>query len=209
MLINTGTQERLVGESTTGAGVTSREGSIKSDSLVATLWVGTITSGTLTVSVYTLTDVGKEVLLFSFPVVSAPTTNLLLKKAGVSLQRFRIVASYTGVCSYEIYVRAVEGAGESSSRILGSNSLATSAASVTTIAAPLIPSTLTDRSGLVIKHWAGAGNVYLSESLAKLPNAAYPLGPKDGLALDIAAGVTIYAVTDAGTADVRIAEAGA
>src|SRR5258707_822681 len=111
MLIHVGTQERLLTETTIGSGVTSREGSIASDSLIATLWVDSVTSGSLTVSCYTLTDVGKEVLLFTFPVVSAPTTNLLLKKSGVSLQRFRIQATYTGICSYEIYIRAVEGLG--------------------------------------------------------------------------------------------------
>lgn len=85
-----------------------------SDSLLATLWVNSISSGTLDVSVYTLTDTGKEQLLFSFPTQSAPSTNLLLKMDGTGLQRFRIQATYTGVCDYEIYIRAVHSASSGS-----------------------------------------------------------------------------------------------
>lgn len=208
MLLHPGTQERVLNEVTVGAGQVEYQGSIQSDSLLATLYVSSISSGTLTVSVYTLTDTGKEVLLFSFPVISAPTIDLLLKKSGISMQRFRVQATYTGVCVFEVYIRAVEGAGESSSHILGSGSLTTSSAVITTSPSALIPFSLTDRNGLVIKHWGGTGNLFVSESLAKLPADAYPLGPKDAIAMDIAAGVTLYAVSDSGAIDVRIAESG-
>jgi hypothetical protein len=113
VIIHSGTQERLIYEATSGAGSTSREGSVMSDSLLATLWVNSITSGTLDVSVYTLTDTGKELLLFSFPTQAAPSTNLLLKMDGTGLQRFRVQVTYTGVCSYEVYIRAVAGASTS------------------------------------------------------------------------------------------------
>lgn len=209
MLLHPGTQERLISESTTGAGSSSKEGSIQSDSLLATLWVGSVTSGTLTVSVYTLTDTGKEVLLFSFPAISAPTSNLLLKKAGVSLQRFRVEATYTGVCNYEVYIRATEGIGESSNKILGADTWKVSQSTVTTVAAVLIPASLTDRNGLVLKNWSPTGNIFVAESLAKATAAlGYPLAPKDALALDVAAGAAIYAIADAASVDVRIAESG-
>lgn len=208
MLMHGGTQERLIAEVTTGAGSTVREGSIQSDSLLATLYVNAVTSGSLTVTISTLTDAGKELEIISFPAVTGATTNLLLKKAAISLQRYKVQAVYTGICDYEIYVRAVEGAGEASARILGSDSLVTSQATVNSTPAPLIPSSLTDRTGLVIKHWGGAGNLYVSESLAKLPGEAYPMGPRDALALDISAGVTVYAMSDGDPLDIRIAEAG-
>jgi hypothetical protein len=85
-------------------------GSVHSDSVLATLWVNSISSGSLTVSVYTLTDSGKEILLFEFPILTAASTNLIMKKSGVSLQRFRVEATYSGVCSYEVYVRSIVGA---------------------------------------------------------------------------------------------------
>lgn len=208
MLIHPGTQEKLIAESTSGAGTTSREGSIQSDSLVATLWVNSVTSGSLSVSVYTLTDTGKEVVLFSFPVLTATTVNLLLRKSGISLQRFRVAATYTGQCDYEIYIRAVEGAGESNSRISGASSFTTSQITIGTSPTILIASSLIDRQGLVIKNWGTGGDLFISESSGKLSGQAWPLGPKDALALDVSAGVDIFAVASTGTIDVRLAQAG-
>lgn len=208
MLIHPGTQERVITELTTGSGSTVREGSIQSDSLLATVWVDSVTTGDLSISVYTLTDNGKEVLLFSFPTISASTTELLLKKSGVTMQRFRVVVTYTGICQYEVYVRAIEGAGESNVRIVGPANLVTSAVSVSTAPSILLSSSLTDRNGITIKNYIGSGTVFLSESLAKLPADAWPLGPGEVWFLDIASGVTIYAVSSAGTNDVRVAEAG-
>jgi len=83
MLIHNGTQERVIFDTPTAPGTTEKEGSVQTDSLLATLWVDSVASGTLDVSVYTLTDTGKEVLLFSFPTISAPSSSLLLKKAGI------------------------------------------------------------------------------------------------------------------------------
>ena len=208
MLIHPGTQERLIKEITVGAGATSKEGSIQSDSLIATLWVDSVTSGTLTVTVSTLTDIGKEIEIISFPVISASTTNLLLKKSGVSMQRFKVTATYTGVCEYEIYIRAIEGAGESSVRVLGSAALETSAVTVTTTPAVLIPAALVDRNGLSILNYTGGGTMFISEDISKLPLQAWPVPAGGGWSLDITAGVTIYAVSDSGTLDVRIAQSG-
>lgn len=208
MILQSGTQDRVIAETTTSSGVTSREGSVITDSLVATLFVESITSGDLTVEIFTLTDTGREVSLFAFPVISAGTTNLLLKKAGVTMQRFRVVATYSGECKYEVYVRAVNGIGESSVKILGSGSLETSAASVSTTPAVLIPSALVDRNGLSLLNYQGGGILYISEDITKLPAQAWPVAPGGGWSLDINAGVTIYAVSSSGTLDVRIAQSG-
>lgn len=209
MLIRTGTQERLITETTVGAGVTTQQGSITSDSLLATLWVNSITSGTLDISIYTLTDNGKQVLLFSFPTITSGSTDLLLKKSGISLQRFSVVVTYTGICSYEMYVRAIEGAGESSTQIVGAANLVVSQTVVGTSATILIPSSLTDRAGLVVRNWSGTGTLYVGESLVKAdPSIGYPIAPKEQLGLDVAAGAVIYAISDSGNLDIRIAEAG-
>lgn len=200
----------MLAETTVGAGSRVAQSSIQSDSLLATLWVSSVTSGNLSVSVYTLTDTGKEALLFTFPTVTAPTTNLLLKKSGISLQRFKVVATYSGICEYEVYVRAVEGAGESSARILGSDNWRVSQQDVTTSPGILISSTLTDRNGVLVKNWSQSSTIYLGEELAKADSSVgYPLGPRDAVAMDIAAGAEVYAVSDTGTADIRIIESGA
>lgn len=209
MLINTGTQERLIAESTTEAGSTIKEGSIKSDSLLVSLWVDSVTSGDLSVAVYTLTDSGKETEVILFPTISSPTTELLLRKSAVALQRFRVVVTYSGVCTYEVYVRAIEGAGESSSKILGATNWKVSQATVGTSAAVLIGAALTDRAGVVVKNWSATQTVYIAETLAKADTGTgYPLAPRDALAMDIAAGAEVYAVSDIAGADIRIAESG-
>lgn len=230
MLIHSGTQERLIAESPAAAGSTSREGSVMSDSILATLWVNSITSGTLTVSVYTLTDTGKEVLLFSFPVLAAPSTTLVLQKSGVSLQRFRVQATYTGACDYEVYIRAISGASSGSQdvniinqpisvtvdsgdidvHIQPPSMWETSQVTVTPVAAILIPAVLFDRKGILVKNWSSTQiDVYIGESLLAANIASgYPLSARDALAVDLSAGSALYGVTSSGSADVRIVQAG-
>jgi hypothetical protein len=204
MLIHQSTQERLIAETTAAAGTTSKEGSLQTDSLLCSLWVDSVTSGTLTVSVYTLTDTGKEALLFTFPVITTATTNLLLKRKGVSMSRFRVVATYTGICQYEVYVRAITGVPDT-----GIFGWTVSQANVTTVAAALIPASQEDRAGLLIKNWSSSSTVFLAETLGSATTAVgYPLGPKDAIAMDITAGSSVYAISDVGTADIRIVESG-
>jgi hypothetical protein len=183
---------------------------IDSDSLLVSLWVNSVTAGALTVTVTTLTDEGKETQIISFPAVSAPTAELLLKKSAVSLQRFKVTATYTGGCDYEIYVRAIAGSGESSAKILGSDNWQVSQLTLGTTPQVLISSSLNDRNGVLIKNWSAAANVFIGESLAKAdPLIGYPLAAKDALALDIAAGAEVYGVSDIAGADLRIVESGA
>ena len=155
-----------------------------------------------------MTDHGKEILLFKFPTLTAPTVDLQLKKSGVSMARFIVRAEYSGVCRYEIYVRAIEGAGESNVKIVGAAELQTSAVTVTETPGVLIPSTLTDRTGISILNYQGAGVLFVSEDISKLPEQAWPVPKGGGWSLDITAGVTLYAVSSSGDLDVRIAEAG-
>lgn len=209
MLLETGTQERLIHEVTTVAGVTSREGSVQSDSILVTVFVNSITSGSLSVSVNTLTDNGKELNIITFPSVSAPSTELLLKKSAVTMQRFVVNVTYTGVCDYEVYVRAISGAGEASVKIVGASNLNTSSISINTTPQVLIPSALTDRNGLTLKNWIGGGVLYVADSIPKLSTTdCWPVSLGEVWSLDVAAGTEIYAVASAGTIDVRIAESG-
>lgn len=209
MLLNVGIQEQLVSEITSGSGSTIVHGSTKTDSILVSLWVDSVSTGDLQVEVYTLTDEGKETSIISFPVVAAGTVSLLLRKSAVTLQNFRVVATYTGVLQYEIYVRGITGSGESSARILGSSNWTVEQTDIGTTAMLLVSSSLTDRNGLVIKNWSAGTTVYIAptEADASLIKG-YPLAPRDALALDIAAGASVWAIADTGTADVRIAQSG-
>lgn len=208
MILQSGGQTRLVQEVTTGSGVTVKQGSVKTDSLMVSLWVSSVTSGTLDLVVTTLTEEGKESEIIVFPQVSSGTASLLLKKAAVTLQRFKVTATYTGVCEYEVYVRAIEGAGEASVVIVGPANLSTSSATVTTTPGVLLAPTLTDRQGVALKNMSSTATIYVSEDQAKLPGDAWPIGPGETWGLDVASGVTLYAVASAGSVNVRIAEVG-
>lgn len=209
MFLTKGTQERLIVETTAGAGTTSKEGSIGSDTLLVSLWVDSISSGNLVVTVYTLTDENKQVKIIQFPEITAGTTELLLKKSAVSLQRYRVIATYSGSCSYEIYVRAIS-AGETNTRILGSASWSIGKSTVGIEPALLIPAAINDRRGLIIKNNSGSNQiVYLGESLDKATVAdGFPIVPGESFAVDLESGAAVYAVSDIADADVRYAQAG-
>ena len=227
MLIQQGTQNRVIHETTAGAGVTTRDGSVISDSLLVSLWVDSIASGTLILQVYTLTEDGKQLLLYTFPTLSAPSSILTLSGPLPSLQRFQLVATYTGICQYEVYVRAVSTPAGSTVTIAnqpvdvtvvgGSFDVSiasptdwmTQQVTVTSTPALLIASSLSDRQSLLVKNWDPTNTIYIAESLTNATSlVGYPLSARDGIAIDLAPGAAIYAVTASGTADVRIVQAG-
>jgi hypothetical protein len=209
VILQQGTQVRLIAETTPAAGTTVQEGSVQSDAVLLTLFVNSVISGTLQVTVYTLTDTGKETELLSFPLISSATSTLLLKKSGVTMQRFRVVATYTGQCSYEVYAKAISNAGDSSARIIGNSNWSVGQLTVGTSPLLLISSALVDRQGVVVKNWSSTQNVYIAESSGAATTAGgYPLAPNDALAIDIAAGAEVYVVADGAGADVRYAQAG-
>jgi hypothetical protein len=209
MLIHEGTQERLITETTTGAGTTAKEGSIASDTLLVSLWVDYVSSGDLTVQVYTLTSEGKQVQTITFPVLATGTTELLLKKSAISLQRFKVVVTYTGVCSYEIYTRAIS-AGETNAKILGNATWSVNKATIGVTPQLLIPGALADRRGLVIRNNSSSNQiVYVGESAAAATIAnGFPIIPGESFAVDLESGAAVYAVSDLAGADVRYAQAG-
>ena len=167
------------------------------------------TSGDVDIKVYTQGgDDGQELNIIAFPTISAPTTSLVMKKAAQTLQRVRVEVTYTGACSYNIRARGISG-GAADVRILGATNATASANTVSTTAAVLVPSALTDRSGVVIKNNNLSGTMYLGFSLAQASSTiGYPVGPQEALALDVDSGVAVYAVADSGTIDVRLLEAG-
>lgn len=208
MLLKTGLQELVFRLSPVAAGVATQDISIQSDAALFLLWVDSIV-GTLTIDVYGILDNGdRDVLLLSFPIISATTTELVQKRTGTVPTRLRIVATYTGACSFELAARAVS-TGSSDTRILGGSSLRMSRKTVNNVAGLLLPASLVDRAAVAIKNWSSAGIIYVGETIAKAnQNNGWPIGPKDALALDIQAGVEIYAVAVDGPCDVRIIESG-
>lgn len=201
-------QQRALLLEPSGIGTIYRDFSIQSDAVFAGLVVHSLV-GTITVNIYANVD-GQQSLLVSFGTVSVPTTTPLLRRSSITtaVLRAEVIISPGGTADYQLDVRAV-GAGVSDTKILGAEGWKVSQRTVGTSAIQLVATSINDRSGMLIKNWSSTQTVYVAETLAKATTGTgYPLAPKDAIAMDIAAGAEVYAVSDAAGADLRITEAG-
>lgn len=202
-----GKEFRLINETTTGAGSTAESIGIDSDSVLVSLFVEDI-SGTLDVVVYTDADDGQSLPIITFPVLTAATSNLLIRKAAVSMDRIRVVATYSGVSTYSVRVRGI-GSGEASVTIKSQTSAVATQKNIGAATELLIGSNLDDRAGLILKNNSASSILYIGYTLAEATLAnGYPIGPGESMGIDIAAGQSIYGVSSSGTIDVRLMEAG-
>ncbi len=209
MLINPGVQTQILNVQAAGSGSSQRDFAIQSDAVLLTLYAGGV-SGTLSVIVYAIGPNGTVLspALVTFPALSSPTSQLLIERSGVVPGALRVVATYTGACDFEVNARAVF-AGTSDTKILGSVNWEVSQVTVGTSPVLLIPSALTDRQGLLVKNWSTSQTLYIGETSSKATSATgYPLAPRDAIAMDVASGSQVYAVSDAPGADARIVQAG-
>ena len=149
--------------------------------------------------------------VITFPTISAPTTNLLLKKASVAMDNCRVRVTYTNACEFTIHAKGLT-IGSTDAKLLGAESGDTTQKDITSGAAQvLIPSALTARAGMMIRNFntAGADILYWAFSAAKATSAlGFPLDPGGVATMDIDAGVTIYATSGGATIDVRVVEVG-
>lgn len=195
-------------ESPTEAGTKLVTFSVDAEAVLVSLFVESV-SGDLDVSIKTLTEDDHTFLVAVLPTVSAPTTELLIKKAATVMGRVLIEATYTGATVFEIRARGISSA-EASVKVLGATDAAASSTTIGAAPAIIIGSALSDRSGVVIKNNnLTAGRLFLGFSAAQASlSVGYPIGPQEALALDVDAGVVIWGMADSGTIDIRILEAG-
>jgi hypothetical protein len=210
MAINPGRAEQVVRETTTGPGTTVRDGSILADSLLISVWIPSVTSGNLTVTVYNLTDFGDEVELMTFPTISGPTTDIYLRKLKLSSSNYRVRAVYTGTCTYEIQAKAITGSGETTVTLTGNTSWVVGQATIGSTVQLLIPAALNERKGIIIKNYSTGGQVvFVGESTTSAtPAKGWPIPPNESFAVDLTSGAEIYIVSTATGADIRYAQAG-
>ena len=110
-ILNTGVQAGVINESPTALGTTRAQAVIQSDAVMATLFVTSVT-GTLDVSVYAVLDPQsntKKRLLFSFPTMSAATSNLIILTSPTTTATVLVEAVYSDACEYEVQLRAIAG----------------------------------------------------------------------------------------------------
>lgn len=206
--LTTGKEIQVANLSPTAAGTESVIFSIDAESVLLSLYVEAV-SGDLDVKAYTVGADGQEVEIISFPTISAPTNELLLRKAASALQRIRVEVTYTDACTFNLRARGVAAEG-ASVKIEGASSFQVTQVNITTTASALLSAGLTDRNGIMVVNTDPSQTLYIAESLAKATaGLGAPVYPNGGnISLDLAAGGTLYAVSTAGTIDVRIVETG-
>lgn len=197
----------LVQES--AAGTASWTFTTEADAVLISLYVSSV-SADLDIAVYTQTEDGKDLLISTFPTVSAPTANLLIKKATTIIAQVRVEATWSGAASFELYGRGVSSA-ESSVRVLGAQTAKVTQTTLPATPTLIVASSLTDRGGLIIKNNNGLGGSAIYFGFTPLEASiadGYPLSAQESLGMDISAGVEVYALSVSGTSDLRIIEAG-
>lgn len=179
---------------------------VHADTLLLSLFVRSLATGTVTVTASTLHYPNEELPVISFPVLSAPTTELVLKKAAVVLSNCTLTIEYTGTCDLQVVAKGLS-VGDLSVSVVGASELQTRKSLIGTSPTILIPAALEDRAGLLVKNWSNA-TVYLAESSAQLvADQGYPITPGESLAIDVAAGQVIWAQSTKPNTDIRIVEA--
>lgn len=182
---------------------------LDAETILISLWVGSLSSGSFDVSVYTATgpDSGEEALIMAFPSLIGPSGELLLRKAAVSLSTVIVRITATGPATFDIRAKGLSS-GAASTRIEGAATWTVGQVSVTTVPAEIVPASLVDRSGLVIKNFS-TNFLYIAENAAKATSViGYPLGAGESLAFDLQAGQSIWGAAGAGTIDVRSSQLG-
>lgn len=197
----------VIGESFVGSSSVTRIFTLDSDTFQTSLFVSSI-SGTLDISISTIAGEGKEKEVITYSNITTPSTELDLKKAATAMGVVKVVATYTGDCSFELRAKGLSS-GETSAKIQSANAATASQISVTNTPTILVAAAMTDRKGIIIKNNSSNGILYIGFLAAQAASSVgYPLARGEALAIDIGAGATLWGVSGSGTIDVRIIEAG-
>lgn len=214
MKISQGVQLSVLRRDEPTAGFADVVFDVQSDSLLTTLFAEVLT-GTLDVAVYAITQGGPadsapahERQLYSFPTISAPSTDLLLQTAAATTARVRVKASWTGACKFDVQARAING-GTAKTQVITANAVTTNNIIINSGTPQiLVPAALVDNIGFQVRNWSSNGAVvYVSETQANaVPARGWPLGPGDVLSISVKGGQTWYASSTVDGADLRILE---
>jgi hypothetical protein len=182
--------------------------SLDADTVLLSLFVSSLSSGSLSIVAYTFTEEGKETSIISFPPITGPTSELLLRKAAATMSNIRVLVTATGPAVFDLRARGLSS-GETSVKILGAAEVTTSQLTVGLTPTALLPATLTDRLGVVIRNWSSTDTLFVAESVPKTTTSlGYPLAPGESMGIDLQAGQTLFGVANPSSVDVRIMQAG-
>jgi hypothetical protein len=203
-------QVEIVDEAPTTAGTIERYIAVNCESVLASLFVNS-TSGDVDVTVFTLgsgTDISEPVI--QFPTISSPTANILLRQPARIMGVVKVVVTHTDACEVSLILRGVR-AGAASVTIEGASTFSASQKTITTSAEELIPSSLYVRKGILITNNSvnGSATLYLGGTMAEATSTeGTPIRPGGNLTVNLAAGASLYSVSDGTDIDVRISQTG-
>lgn len=205
--LHSGKEIQVMDIDAAAAGTQVAKFAIDAESVLVSLYVGTI-AGDLDIKVYTVGKDGEEVQVIAFPIISAPTTELFLKKAASVMQKIRVVATYTGACTFNIRARGVSSEA-ASVKILGQNAGKNYATTINAVPGLLIPVSIADRVGIAIHNTSTTKTIYMGFTSADCNvTDGWEISPGEKLGLDIASGVEVYCMVTAGSVIAKILEAG-
>lgn len=181
---------------------------VQSSGVLLSLFVQSL-SGTLDVNVYTLTRAGEEKLIDTFPTISAPTTELILRKQIEVHNHMRVEVITSDAAVFDIRAKGVE-AGVSSVTIQGAGTWSVENETITTKQL-LLAADLEDRNGLLIRNanFSGIEILRVAESEAKLDAGIYAsVLPGESIQPDLRAGSEIWAESSGAAIRVEVIEIG-
>lgn len=189
------------------AGVHQKTVTISTEGCLFGLYVTSCT-GSVQATVSTLTTKGKAVPLFSFPVLTAGTSQILLKKATDVLSRILVTVTIVGTAQYELVLKGTKIGQVEVREVASSNARAVKFTAISTPSL-LVSTSPLERCGLVLKNTGPATLVYIGFTLSEASvGNGWPLAIGESIAMSLSEGQSIYAVTNGGTADVRCMESG-
>jgi hypothetical protein len=182
---------------------------LSSDALLLSLHVTSL-DGSLNLVAYTKDDGGGRYPIITFPTITGPTTEILLRKSALSLASIEVFAIHSGSAKFVVHARGVPS-GAASVKIEGSSSFTVTQHTVGDVAEALVSSGLTDRSGLMILNLSPTTTLWVGDTEEKAsPLLGLPIYARGGsISLDLSAGSTLWAASETGTVDVRLVEMGA
>lgn len=189
-----------------GAGIKESTAVAQSDTVLVSVFVRSL-SGTVKVDVYTFAQEG-DVKIIDFPLINAPTANLIMKQAAGTLSNVRVVIQHSDDCDLIVSLKG-SSSGTSSTVLLSPTQATAYSVVATTTPSAVIPASTQDRQGLIFMNY-GVGPILYVGFTAMEASAAqgWPLPMGASIAIDLGAGQAIWAAASSGTVDIRIMESG-
>ena len=194
-----------------GPGTITRTMDVRAESVLLSLCV-TPSSGDVIVRVYTssITDgvPCNRKLIDTFPTISAPTTELFLRKEVEVFEHLEFEIECTGDAEIDLRAKGLS-AGELSVTLQGADSWNVQNFTIGTTETLLIAAELADRNGLMIRNanFTGTEILEIAESEAKLLADVWSsILPGEAIQPDLRAGNEVWARSNTGTIRVEVVE---